>query len=161
MAPYIPSGKSVVIILPSVASPAAPTQLEIDAGFVITEPNHVGESQLKEMEGWETDRSDVEIPNVATKFTSTIPGRGAAGSGTMTFYDSDAVSNAVRSALEEDSTQYVLIAKAGLGTGKRAEIWPTIVSTINDSQVNSEATASTFMVRFSQYEAPTKDAVLP
>jgi hypothetical protein len=112
------------------------------------------------LNNWDTNAATVDVPDVATNFTGTIPGRVSGGEGTIEFYDDDA-STAVRTALAEGTVGFIMIAKAGKVTGRRCEVWPVTVASITDSQVDTGTNPSTFTVAFALTAKPSKTAVCP
>lgn len=160
MARYHSSNKAKVVFAPAVASLSAPSRAEITAGTVLTVAGSTAYAGLIEDAGWETAASDIAVPDVGTDFDGTIPGRQAASSATMKFYDDDA-SNTIRTALAEGTSGYVIRFPQGDSTGERIEVWPVRVSTINDSAITSANEAKTFMVQFSVTSEPNKSATCP
>ncbi len=158
---YMYPGKAKVVFAPAVANPAAPTAPEISAGTVLTQPGSTVATGMKEMRNWETSAGTTPVPDVASTFDSTIPGRQSAGEPQIEFYDDDAASNAIRTALAEGTSGYVIIMPQGQTTGRRCEVWPVKVNTVNQNQVTNGADPATFTVTFAVPSAPTKTAVVP
>ncbi len=159
MSRYIPSGVSKVVFAPACASIAAPTQAEITAGTVLNVAGGTVAAGLAHMDGWETAVSNIDVPDVQTTFDGQIPGRTKASEASCTFYDDDA-SSTIRTALAEATAGYMIIMRYGGTTGKRAQVYPCKVSTLNDSQINAENTASMFVVTFAVTSAPNKNGVI-
>lgn len=160
MARFHPSNKTKVVFAPAVASLAAPSRAEITAGTVLTVAAGTTVAGLVEMAGFETAASDITVPDVATDYDATIPGRKQASNASLTFYDDDA-SATVRTALAENTAGYVIIMPYGDVPTKRCEVWPVRVSALNDSQITSANEAKKFMVNVSITASPNKNAVIP
>lgn len=159
MSRYIPSGVSKVVFAPSVSSAAAPTQAEITAGTVLTVAGSTAAAGLVEMSGWETAPSDVEVPDVASRFTGKIPGRTSASDASVTFYDDDATLT-IRTALAEGTAGYMIIMRKGGTTGYPSEVYPCKVNALNSSQITSANEPAKFVASFSITSSPTKVGVI-
>ncbi len=159
MSRYIPSGVAKVVFAPSVSSLAAPTQAEITAGTVLTVAGTTAAAGLVEMSGWETAPSDVEVPDVSSRFTAKIPGRTGTSDASCTFYDDDA-STTIRTALAEGTAGYMIIMRQGGTTGKPCAVYPCKVNALNDSQIGSDNKAQTFMASFSITSSPNKTGTI-
>jgi len=156
---YIPSGVAKVVFAPSVANRAAPTQAEITAGTTLTVAGTTAAAGLVEMSGFETASSDVETPDVSSRFTAKIPGRTGTSDASATFYDDDATLT-IRTALAEGTAGVMIIMRKGGTTGFPTECYPCTVNVLNSSQVTSANEPSKFMVTFSLSAAPTKVGVI-
>lgn len=159
MARYKPSNKAKVVFSPSVASLAAPTVAEINAGTVLCTPGTFANAGLKELQNFESAATFIDTPDAATDFDSKIPGRKQAGNPSLVFYDDDA-SSTIRTALAENTSGFVIIMRYGQTVGKRAEVYPVTVASLNDSQVNSDNNASMFTVAVAITATPNKNGVI-
>lgn len=155
---YIPSGNAKVVFAPSISSTSAPTVAEINAGTVLTVPGSTATAGLAEMSNWETAASNIEVPDVASTFDKTIPGRTKAGEPSISFYDDSAGTSTVRTALAEGTAGYMVIMRYGQTVGKRAEVYPCKVSALNDSQVNNKNEPAMFTAVFAITDTPNKNA---
>jgi len=158
VARYKPSNKAKVVFAPAVASLAAPTQAEINAGTVLCTPGTFVAAGLRELQNFESSATFIDTPDAATDFDSKIPGRKQAGNPAMVFYDDDA-SSTIRTALAEGTAGYVIIMRYGQLAGKRAEVYPVTIAALNDSQVDSNNNASMFTVDCAITSTPNKNAV--
>lgn len=158
---YYPRGKSWAGFAPSISSLAAPTTAELLASLVLTIPSATpAVSGLVMLEGFETSPSYINVPDVASRTTARIPGEITLGDCSGTFYDEDTGSS-IRAGLVVDTPGYAVLAKAGWVAARRCEVWPVVVASINDSQIGTDESASTFTVAFAQTAPPIKNAVLP
>lgn len=158
MSRYIPSGKAKVVFAPA-ATLTAPTQAQIAAGTVLTTAGGTLIDGLAEMNGWETEPDNIDVPDVQSKFDSQIPGRTKAGKATTTHYDNDAAAT-IRTALAETTAGYMIIMRYGSTTGNRAEVYPCTVSALNDSQVDNKNAPAMFTVSYAITSTPSKVAVI-
>ncbi len=159
MARYIPSGKAKVVFAPAVANIAAPTVAEINAGTVLTVAGGTLIDALAAMNNWETKVDNIDVPDVQSKFDGQITGRSKASEPTTEHYDNDAAAT-IRTALAEGTVGYMVKMPYGQTAGKRAEVYPATVSTINDSQIDAANKPAMFVVTYSVTAAPNKNAVI-
>jgi hypothetical protein len=153
-------GVEKVVFAPSVASLAAPTRLEITAGVVLVDPGVYAHEGLQEMSGFEAASTFIDVPDASTDFDGKIPGRKQAGEPTLNFYESDSGSP-VRTALAQDTEGYVIRMPYGDVAGKRCEVYPVTVASVNTSQLTSGNDAATFAAAMAVTAKPDKEAVIP
>lgn len=152
MARFIRPGKSKVYFLPAIANKAAPTTPEIAAGTDLS-------GSISDPGSTAFNNEPVQTPDLASTFTSQIPGRDTAEAPTITFYDDDA-STAIRTLLSKGVTGYLLKMPYGNVTTKRAETYPVTVTGVNDTW-SAGNDAATFIVGFAVTGVPVLNAVLP
>lgn len=157
MGRYIPSGVAKVVFAPA-ATLTAPTQAQINAGTVLTAAGGTLIDALAEMNGWETNPDNVDVPDVQSKFVGQIVGQTKAPNPSTLHYDNDAAAT-IRTALAEGTAGFMIIMRYGQGVGKRAEVYPCTVSSLNDSQVDNKNNAAMFTVTYAVTSAPSKVAV--
>jgi hypothetical protein len=160
MGRFIHPGKATVVFAPA-ATLAAPTDTQIAAGQVLTEPSPTPAVEgMTIMSGWETTANNVATPDVADTFDTTIPGRTSGATPTAEFYRDDTPGGEVFEALVEGDDGYVIIGPAGLAVADECEVWPVRISTVNASQVDNTDTPAKFMVTFAVTSPPEKRAVV-
>ncbi len=157
---YIPSGVAKVVWAPA-ATMASPTPAQITAGQVLTVPTATPAVEaLKEMAGWETAANSAPIPNLATNFTASIPGRKSGSTATCTFYDDASGEGPIFAAFEEEDDGFMLIMPHGQSTGALVEVWPARVSTINRNPLKADDDPAQFVVSFEVTGPPNKTATV-
>lgn len=152
MARYFRRGVSKILFLPSMANKAAPTAGEISAGTDLT-------GAISDIGGFTYTNSPIDTPDLASTYTTTIPGEDTTDTPQLTFYDDNA-SIAIRTALAKGVTGFLLREPLGAGTGKRAETWPVTSTGVNDTW-SAGNDAAMFAVQFAVTAVPTLAAVLP
>jgi hypothetical protein len=160
MARFRPNNKAKVVFAPAVANLAAPSGAEITAGTVLCTPGTFASDGLFELQNFESTATFIDTPDAATDFDSKIVGRKQAGNPSMTFYDNDAAAT-IRTALAEGTSGFVIIMPYGQTTGKRCEVYPVTIGSLNDSQINSNNEAKKFMVMAAITSVPNKNGVVP
>lgn len=148
------------VFCPSIASLAAPTRAEINAGVVLVSPGVYQHEGLSEMDGFEAASTFIDVPDASTDFDGKIPGRKQAGEPMLTFYESDSGSP-VRTALAEGTSGYVIRMPYGDVATKRCEVYPVTVASANTSQLTSGNDAATFAIAMAITAKPNKEAVIP
>lgn len=156
MGRFVPSGVSAVVFVTSTPTLSGPTQAQITAGTKLTDPSLSQQAEsMKQMDGWEAASQSAPVPDVSSKFDKTVPGRQSAGTPTITMYLDDS-SVVIRTALAEGTNGYILIMAGGQAATKLVDIYPVRVASSNDSQINSENEAMTYVVGFDITAAPTR-----
>lgn len=147
-------GKAKLFFATAVASPAAPTTAEITAATPLL-------ADFREASGFTSEQAFIDQPDYVTDFVPQITGRTTSGSPSIRFYDQDAATNAIRTALAEGATGFILRMPYGQVTGRRMETWPAQVGALNDSDWGSDADSAMFDVAVAVTAKPTKTAVVP
>lgn len=158
---FIPSDYSKVLILPAVASLAAPTRSEINAGTILCSPGNTTVNGLIAINGLETQPSDVAGPDANSRVDKMYPGRKTLPTATLEFWDNSTGTSAIRTALAEDTVGYLVIMKYGDVAARRCETWPGRVSNLSDSMVSNANELARFIVSWVVTDEPAKNAVIP
>lgn len=152
MARYYRRGKSKLRFLPSVSNQAAPTAGEVTAGTDLT-------PSVADINGFGYNNSPIATPDLASTFTSSIPGEDTTDDSSLMFYDDDTATT-IRTLLAKGVTGYIMRMPYGQVTAKRAEIWPITSTGVND-QWSAGNDAAQFQVGFAVTATPTLTAVVP
>lgn len=116
-------------------------------------------ADIAEIAGFTLTSGVIATPDLGARYTKTIPGEDTTPESTLTFYDTDATSNAIRSALTKDAIGYIGLLPYGTGTGKRAESWVVQVTGVNDQWTVGNDPAR-FIVSFAVLEVPDQSQTL-
>lgn len=111
---------------------------------------------IAEIAGFTLTSSTIPTPDLGSRYTKTIPGEDTTPDSSLTFYDTDASSNAIRDALTKDAIGYVALLPYGNATGKRAEVWTVQVTGVND-QWTVGTDPARFVVSFAVLEVPNQE----
>ena len=152
MARYWRRGKSLIKFLPAIANKAAPTAPEFTAGTDLT-------PSISDPGAFAFKNSPINVPDLASTFTSQIPGEDTADAPTITFYDDDTATT-IRTALAKGVTGYIVREPYGHVTAKRCEVYPVTVTGVNDTWTAGNDAAQ-FDVGFAITATPTLTAVEP
>lgn len=160
MARWIPDSKSKVTFCPGISNLAAPTSGELAAGTVLCTPGTYVNAGLKELAGFETTQEFKAMQDLSTRVDSKLAGRLSLPDASLTFFDDDA-SSTIRTALTEGTVGFLVLMPYGQTTGKRCEVWPVTIGSLNNSQLVAGSDPATFMVAVAVTSQPNKVAVLP
>jgi hypothetical protein len=147
-------GKSRLLFAATLASPAAPTSGEVTSATNLT-------TAIAEIAGLRFSNSPIATPDLASTFTSTIPGEDTSETPSITFYDDDVnnASNAIRVALAKGATGYLIYQPYGNTVGRRQEVWPVTVAGQND-EVSAGNEAARYVVQLAVTGTPTQNATV-
>lgn len=152
MAKFFRRGVSKIYFLPAVASLAAPTTIEVDAGEDLS-------AAVADIGGFSIANSPIPIPDLDTIFTKQINGEDTVDDSSLTFNDDDA-DDTVRTTLAKGTTGFIVLMPYGREATARCEVWPVVVTGFNDqwSLGNDPAQA---VCGFAITGTPEQDAVQP
>ena len=147
-------GKSRLVFVATLAAPATPTALEVSGGTNLT-------TAVAAIDGLRFSNSPIPTPDLASTFTSTIPGEDTTETPSITFYDDDVnnASNAIRVALAKGATGYLIYQPYGNTTGRRQEVWPVTVAGQND-EVSVGNEPARYVVQLAVTGTPTQNSVV-
>lgn len=153
MARFMRRGKAKVYFLPTVASTTgAPIASEVTAGTNLT-------TRIADISGFMKESAKIDTPDLNSRFTSNIPGEQTVGDSTLTFYADDANTDAIKTALAEETAGYLYIMKAGSTVGQKADLFPVRVSSIGE-EYSMGNDAARFAVNFAITDPPRIDVAI-
>jgi hypothetical protein len=148
-------GKTKVRYAPTIAATTLiPTTAEVTAGVDLT-------PSVAELNGFSFSNSPIPTPDMASTFTSNIPGEDTADESSIMFYE-DTVTNTLQTTLAKGVSGYILIYFAGIAgaspaIGDKAEVWP-IQSTGPFREYSIGNDPARWGVRFAMTAAPNFSA---
>lgn len=149
---YFRRGKSKIRFLPAIANQSAPSSGEMTAGTDLT-------PSIADVGGFGYSNSPIATPDLASTFTTSIPGEDTTDDSSITFYDDD-TSSAVRTLLAKGVTGFIVRMPYGQIATRRAEVWPVTSTGVNDEWTTGNDPAR-FTVGFAITSVPTLTAVVP
>lgn len=152
MSRYFRRGKSKIFFTPTIVAPAAPTRAEVTSATDLT-------PQIADIGGLQFTNSPIATPDLATTFTTQIPGEDTADNPTLTFYDDDAATT-IRTALAKGTQGYLILMPYGDVPAKRAEVWKATSTGVNDEWSAGNDPAR-YAVTFAVTAVPVQNAVVP
>jgi hypothetical protein len=119
---YFRPDTSAVVFASAVANKNSPTRAEINAGTELA-------GEIVEISGFQTTSESLPTPDLASRFTSSIPGRITAEDSSITFYAS---SNSVdvRGLLPRDTAGFLLFMDEGDISGRKGDTFPVKVGSL-------------------------------
>lgn len=148
---FIAQGTTRYYWLPTCASIALPTRIEMNAGTDLT-------CEIASISGFSTMADEVETPDACSRFTSKIPGPIKADDSSINFY-ADVTGNDVHSFYVRDQNGFLLILPGGDIAGRRMDNFATRVKSI--SRVQSLADSQQIVVGFSITRDPALNILVP
>jgi hypothetical protein len=149
-------GTTKIFWVPTIASKAAPTAAEVNAGQALT-------PTMADIAGFSFANSPIPTPDMDTTFTSTIPGEDTSDDSTITFYE-PTTTNTLFSTLAKGTSGYVVIFYAGIAgaspaASDKAEVWP-VTSTGPRREYSMGNDPARWMVGFTPSATPALTATL-
>lgn len=151
MARYFRRGKSKIMFAPTVAG-TSPTRAEITAATDLT-------PQIADIGGFQFSNSPIATPDLATTFTTQIPGEDTSDTPSLTFYDDDAATT-IRTALAKGTAGFILMFPLGDVPTKRMEVWKVASTGVND-QWSAGNDPARYVAGFAVSAAPVQAGVVP
>jgi hypothetical protein len=156
MARFMRKGITKVYFVPTIATPAAPTAVEITAGTSLT-------GQIAEINGFTFTNSPIDVPDMSSAFVKKIPGEDSVEDSNMSFYE-DKTSNPIRTALSKGTSGYIVIFPAGTAgatpaAADKAEVWGCIIAS-SSRKYTAGNEAAQYQVVFTLTDPPVDATVV-
>lgn len=146
-------GVTKLYFLTTVASlTAGPTRTELDAGKDITKP-------VADTDGWLVEGTDIETPDLASEFTSKIPGPTSVDDSSVTFY-ADLMGEDVRTLLTRGTAGFIVWLDAGDVVDGPMDVFPVRVKSQGKTR-SLDDDAATIEVGFSITDEPAENLTVP
>ncbi|MFE3381648.1 phage tail tube protein [Streptomyces anulatus] len=151
---YMRRGTSKFYFLETIAAATMiPTRTELTAGTEFSE-------FIAAMDGWTVANNEIETPNMADTYDSTIPGSDKADTSTFTFYE-DEVNAEIEEMLAKGTTGYVVILRKGdVPANNSMDVFPIRVAS-QSPQYTADNEAAKFVVTCSITSRPVQGAPVP
>lgn len=151
---YMRRGISKFFFLEEIAAGTMiPTRVELTAGEEFSE-------YIAAMDGWTVSNNEIETPNMADTYDSTIPGSDKAESSSFTFYE-DEVLATLETTFAKGTTGYVVILRKGdVPTNASMDVFPIRVAS-QSPQYTADNEAAKFQVTCSITSRPLQGAPVP
>ena len=147
---YYQVGVTQLLFCASIANTAAPTFSELDNGTSL-------ERDLADWSGWTVSSNMIDTPDLATRFTSKLPGRISAEDSSLTFYE-DKLQVDLRTLMPRDASGFIVIANGGLASAKGDVFKVTIASV---GKMRSMDNAALIKFDYAILQQPNEDVTLP
>ena len=150
MSRFMRKGKSKVFFVPTIASLAAPTAVEVNAGTELS-------GQIAEINGFTFANSPIDTPDLGSSLVTKIMGEDTLEDSNMVFYEDD-TSTTIPTALAKGTVGYIVIfykgtAGASPAAADKCEVWPVTVSS-QSRMYTVDNEAAKYRVSFANTAAP-------
>lgn len=150
---YTSRGSTKIYWVASIATRTAPTRAELNAGTDLS-------PQIADSSGWSVSSEQIETPDLATRYTSTVPGSIAAEESSLTLYASkDGVD--ARSLMPRDAEGHIVILHGGDVAGYKMDVYPVIVSSVSTQLQVGGGEADTVVVSYAITAEPSQGVSTP
>lgn len=150
---YINVGTTVVNWVPSISNKNAPTRGELNAGT-----NLAGENAASD--GWSTSTDMAETPDMASRFTSKIPGRISADDSSLTMY-ADLGGTDARTLMPVDANGFIVWMDGGDVAGRKMDVYPVRVASHSKARSVDGTDAATIEISFAITSQPAENITIP
>jgi hypothetical protein len=150
---YTSRGATKFYWIPTAADPAAPTRSEMNAGTDLS-------PQIADSSGWSVSSEMIETPDLASRYTSTIPGTISADDSSLTFYMSrDGVD--ARALMPRDETGFIAILDGGDVAANKMDVFPVTVSSHSKQRSVQGSDADTLVISYAITSEPSENVTVP
>jgi hypothetical protein len=153
---FMRRGITRILWLKTVADPG-----KIPSRAELSSPNATDLTEaVSDVDGWSLTNEAIETPDMASTFSSSIPGNDKADNSSITFYE-DQVSDAIETLLSKGAVGFVVFLRKGdIPGSKSMDVFPAQVAS-RAAQYNAGNEAAKFQAVFSITSPPALDAAVP
>lgn len=150
---YTSRGRSKCYWVVSIADTNAPTRAELDAGTDLS-------PQVADRSGWSVESDMIETPDLASRYTSTIPGPITAEDSSLTMYAS---ANGVdaRALMPRDAVGHIVWMDGGDVASNKCDVFPVTVTSVSKQREVEGQDADTLVFAFAITSEPSEDVTVP
>jgi len=148
---YVPEGTRKVYFVPTIATQASPTRAEMNAGTDLSD-------EIAEMNGFTVTSDQIEVPDMASRFTGKIPARILADDSSIRLYAS-VTSNDVRTVLPRDTAGFIICLWEGDVPTQKMDVFPVKVGAASVQSGISDP--GSILVAFTITKIPTLNVTIP
>lgn len=150
---YINPGTTKVYLVDTIANKNAPTRAELDDGLDVSE-------QIASVSGWLVSGAAVETPDLASEFTSNIPGRTNAAESSIEYW-ADKTGQDLRDRSERNTNLFVVWMDGGDVAGYLMDIFPVRVLSQGKTRSVEGTDAARVPVQYSITSVPAENVEIP
>lgn len=146
-------GTTKVYWVVTIANYLSPTRAELNAGTDLS-------PQVADSSGWSVSSDQIDTPDMATRFTSKIPGAISADDSSLTLYTSKTGVDA-RTLMPQDAVGYIVWLDGGDTTGNKMDVWPVTVSSVSKQRAVQGDNADTLVISYAPTNVPASNVTIP
>lgn len=150
---YTSQGATKVYWVPTISNTASPTRSELNAGTDLS-------GQLMDASGWSVTSEQIETPDLATRYTSTIAGKITAEESTLTMY-ADLEGDDARDLMPRDETGYIVWMDGGDVASNKMDVFTVTVSSVSKQRSVDGSDADTLVFSFAITAEPRENVTVP
>lgn len=150
---YTSRGTTKFYWCPTISNKAAPSRAELNGGTDLS-------GQVADSSGWSVSSAQIETPDLATRYTSTIPGVISAEDSSLTFYMSKNGVDA-RALMPRDATGYIVVLDGGDIAANKMDVFPVTVSSLSKQRSVQGSDADTLMISYAITSEPAENVAVP
>lgn len=137
----------------TISNKAAPTRGELNAGTDLS-------PQLADASGWSVSSEQIPTPDLATRYTATIPGGITAEDSSITLYMSkDGVDG--RTLMPRDQVGHIVWLDGGDTATYKADVYPVTVSSVSKQRSVSGEDPDTIVFSYAITAQPSENVTVP
>jgi len=148
---FIPEGTTAFYWVVSMATYTSPTRAELNAGTNLT-------PEVAETGNWAITSGAIDTPDLATTFTSQIPGKVTVDGATINMYSDDNQADA-RTLMPRNTTGYIVKFPGGDITGRKMSVFPVKVGSAGEPTAFTNPTVLNFI--FYVTKNPAENVTVP
>jgi hypothetical protein len=134
---FIPEGTTAYYWVVTMASYLSPSRAELNAGTNLT-------PEVESSGNWAVTSGAIDTPDLATTFTSQIPGKISVDGSTLNMYADDNQADA-RTLMPRNAVGYIVKFPGGDVTGRKMSIFPVKVGSLGEPTAFGNPTVLNFM----------------
>ncbi|MDQ3317516.1 MAG: hypothetical protein M3522_09340 [Actinomycetota bacterium] len=139
---YNRRGQELVLFLPTLANPAAPSAAALNGATAKKVQPH-----LRSISGFTFTGEDLDASDMGSTWGKTIPGGDTAGDSSLTIYEGDADTDpetVLSAAMPKGTNGFIVFAPRGgpIVAGDPVDVWPIRVKSNNADKTAENATAT-------------------
>jgi hypothetical protein len=146
-------GTTKIYWVATIASAASPTRSELNAGTDLS-------PQIMDAKGWSVSSDQIKTPDLATRYTSTIPGAITAEDSSLTMYASKNGVDA-RALMPRDAVGYIVLLHGGDVASNKMDVYPVTVSSVSKVISVSGSDADTIEISYAITAQPSENITVP
>jgi hypothetical protein len=151
---YMRRGTSRFFFVPSIAADSMiPTRAELSAGTEFS-------PYIAAMDGWTVANQEIDTPDMADTYDSTIPGSDKADTSTFTFYEDEEDADLEELFAKGTNAHIVILRKGDVPGNKSMDVFPIRVAS-QSPQYTVDNQAAQFMATCSITSRPLQGAAVP
>jgi hypothetical protein len=150
---YTDRGTTDYVWMTTCANYLSPTRAEINGGTSL-------KLVVADAAGWSMSSAQTKTPNLADRFTTSIPGPVDADDSTLTVYSSKTGTDA-GTLTPQDAAGFMAVMHGGDVAGQKMDIWPVTVASVSRAMAIKGDAANMKIITYSPSSVPAMNVTIP